>query len=89
MKKKDCIKHKLWGRLKAEARDTYKIVPSQRYSTIYYIYTWCYDEYMRIDDNCYTLEEAKKEIGEKRQHKFERLVDEALYERRMERVKNL
>lgn len=88
MKKKDCIKHKLWGILKQKAHDYYKIVPSERYSNIYYIYTWCYDKYLRIND-CYTLEEAKKEIEWWRQFRFERFVDEVLYERRYKRVKNL
>lgn len=88
-KKKDCIKHKLWGILKKKAHDYYKIVPSKDYSNIYYIYTWCYDEYLRIDGKCYTLEEAKKEIEWWRDFQFERLVDEALYYRRLEKVKNL
>ena len=34
-------------------------------------------------------EEAKKEIDWWRDFQFERLVDEALYERRLEKVKNL
>ena len=88
MKKKDCIKHKLWGILKKKAHNHYKIVPNKRYASLYHICTYCYDEYVTGGES-YTLEEAKEIIEELRQFQFERLVDEALYERRAKKVKNL
>ena len=87
--KTKCIKHKLWGQLKNEARSKFKIVPWSKTSTDYRILTWCYDDYEEIDDNIYTLEEAKKEIEKKRDLEFEKLCNKALYRRRLRKCGGL
>lgn len=81
-KKKDCIKHKLWGRLKAHAHNSYRIEPCREHSRFYYLSFWCVDHYCRFGELYNDLEKAKADLEYWRQYRFERLVDDALYERR-------
>ena len=77
------IKHKLWGKLKKEAHDSYKIVPVED-SKLYFIeYGSGYRSFG------YTIEEAIDRVEELRISKFQRLCYQALYERRKKKVKDL
>lgn len=93
IKKNKPIKHKLWGRLKKEAKEHYRIFP-RHFSDYYEIKFWHEGHYE--DYGCSTnlfrsneLEAAKKRVEEMRDRYFEILCNEALYERRRKRVSNL
>ena len=97
-KKKDKnppIKHKLWGKLKYEAKTNWRIVTSEdNYPfdgpTQYYDVEWCVNEYVTI--SCYshlTLEKAKKILYEKREEEFYKLCKNVLSSRRNAKLRNL
>lgn len=77
------IKHKLWGKLKKEAHDSYKIVPVKD-SMFYYIAV----KGEELSSH-YTLEEAIERTEYLRMLKFQELCYQALYERRKKKVKDL
>ena len=97
MKKKNCIKHKLWGRLKRKAYDFYRIKPFER-GDWYQIWRKRYpgENYFASDEFDFILlegalefDEAVEKIEMHRQTKFWELCNEALYQRRLEKCKNL
>jgi hypothetical protein len=92
-KKNPCIKHKLWGKLKAEAKDAYKIFPVEGYYHLWAVRYWCYDEYVDYTGNLYTpysdINEAIKDVERMRELKFHKLCEMALYKRRLREVENL
>lgn len=77
------IKHKLWGKLKKRAHDSYKIVPAEN-SQLYFIE---YEDGYR--SSIYTLEEAIDRLEELRIEEFQKLCYQALYERRKKKVKDI
>jgi hypothetical protein len=94
---KNTIKHKLWGKLKRQARMKYKIFPVENSSM------W---EIKVLDSDCYlywgygsfighkpvtfnTIEEAQDYVENARQIEFHALCNKALYERRCEKVNSL
>lgn len=50
MKKEKTIKHKLWGILKQQAHDTFRVVAYDD-CEYYGIEVWCYDEYLPLTKN--------------------------------------
>ena len=88
-KKNTCIKHKLWGRLKKQAHEHYRIVPCSDNWRYYHIeYRSTDGGYEYLTTYC-TLEEAIKRVQELREKKFESLCAIALYERRLKKVSAL
>ena len=96
-KKKDKnppIKHKLWEKLKQEAKTNWRIVTSKsnyRFDgpTQYYdVEFWCVDEYMTYSSHL-TLENAKKIVNEEREQDFYKLCKNVLSLRRNAKVRNL
>ncbi len=83
--KTSTIKHKLWGKLKKEAHNSYKIVPVED-SERYFIF---YEEFGDCGSFTYTLKEAIDKVEYLRAFKFQKLCYEALYERRKKKVKDL
>ena len=94
--KQDCIKHKLWGKLKKEAHDFYCV--KAHYSTnTYSIWrprydyeNWmCSDEfdYMRAVDNL-KLEEVQEKLDELRQERFWLLCTRALFKKRVKKLEH-
>lgn len=77
------IKHKLWGKLKKQAYDYYKIIPAK--DSMFYSIVAADGEVR----SRYTFEEAIEWIKRYREMEFKRLCYEALYERRKKKVKNL
>jgi len=88
MKKSETIKHKLWGKLKQQAHDTFRVIAFDD-CEYYGIEYWCVDEYRSLDDNFYTLEDVTKEIEFWRNKEFERLCYKVLYERRKKIAENI
>jgi len=89
-KKQDqCIKHKLWGKLKLEAHKHYRIAPVYSNDKYYVIEYWCVDHYSSLHNpEWYSFNDAKKRIVELREEKFHKLCCEALYYRRLARTQN-
>lgn len=99
LKKKDKnppIKHKLWGKLKYEAKTNWRIVTSKNNydfdgaEQYYDVEFWCVDEYMTTD--CFshiTLEQAKKIVNEEREAEFYKLCKNVLSSRRNAKIRNL
>lgn len=98
-KKKDKnppIKHKLWGKLKQEAKTNWRIATARdNYyfdgNNQYYDVEWWYiDEYISISEFRHlTLEEAKKILYEKREQEFYKLCKNVLSSRRNAKLRNL
>lgn len=82
--KTSTIKHKLWGKLKKEAHNAYKIVPAKDSE----LYNIKHEETGYIHSN-YTLKEAIELVEVYRSYKFKKLCYQALYKRRKKRIKNL
>ena len=86
-KKNQCIKHELWGRLKREAYQHYRVAPVYSNDKYYVIQYWCVDHYTALSNpEWYLLDEAKKRVAELREEKFHKLCCEALYYRRLARA---
>ena len=84
-----CIKHKLWGRLKSEAKHKYRIFPRPG-CNLFEIKSWCVDEYLSYSSRFYrNFDDAVVEVERLRDEYFERICFEVLYERRCERCENL
>jgi hypothetical protein len=90
-----CIKHKLWGELKAEAKAAYKIFPVEG-CNLWRIKYWSqilksYEipDISHPSDWYETLEEAKEKLEKLRTQRFYYLCEKALYERKLLKVKNL
>ena len=85
-KKNPCIKHKLWGKLKEDARLEYKIFPLE-YSEGWVIERSDYGCYYRIDDKVYnSIDSAKERLELLRQELFYKLCNKALYMRKYRKV---
>lgn len=82
--KTSTIKHKLWGKLKKQAHDSYKIIPLKD-SELYFIK---YEE-SGYSSFHYTLKEAIDRVEYLRIVKFQKLCYQALYERRKKKIKDL
>lgn len=81
---KQCIRHKLWGKLKREAYQYYRVAPVYSNDKYYVVEFWCVDHYTKISNaDWLTLEKAKKEVAGLREEKFYKLCCEALYNRRL------
>lgn len=86
------MKHKLWGRLKEEAKSNIKLRPCEIYSNTYQIYRWNgyyrgYDVdesygYMNLKDGIDTLNKV-------RDVEFYKLCAKALYKRRYKKTETL
>lgn len=98
-KKKDKnppIKHKLWGKLKQEAKTNWRIVTSKNnygfdgVEQYYDVEFWCVDEYTSTQVfEHHTLEKAKKILYEKREQEFYKLCKNVLSSRRNAKIRNL
>lgn len=97
MEKKDAIKHKLWGRLKKKAHDFYEVRPSKD-NEFYEIWRprYPHEDWFKSDmydwvrqEGLLDLDEAREIVEDYRENLFWKLCNEALYGRRMKKVRNL
>ena len=93
--KNTVIKHKLWGELKQESHNRWRIVTSYNYlidgtEQYYDAEFWCVNQYVSIEGYRHlTLEEAKKIVEEGREQEFYRLCKDALSSRRNKKLSKL
>lgn len=90
-KQNACIKHRLWGKLKRQAHEHYRIAPSSYGTPDRYDIEYCdVDGYWWPCDSvgtiCLTLEKAKEKVNKKRDIYFLKLCNDTLYQRRLERL---
>ena len=89
-----CIKHKLWGQLKAEAKKAYKIFPVEG-RNLFCIKYWSsvsrkYEDIPFFPSDFYvTINDAVESVERLRSERFCYLCEKTLYERRFKKVKNL
>ena len=92
-----CIKHKLWNRLKHDAKMKYKIFPMENtdkweirvLDSDCYIY-WSYGSFIGCKPITFdTVEEAQRYLDNARQIEFHALCNKALFNRRYKKVDTL
>lgn len=80
------IRHKLWGKLKKQAHDYYKIVPEEHSENYALAFKSRNTENYIPFVNDITLEKAMQRIEVLRERLFTEICYEALYERRKKKV---